>query len=243
MAEGDVNLLSVPLSHNTGFTTAAAGLLLGHHLVVMPRFDAHEFLRLVTEHRVTYLATVPTVMQRLLPVYRADPDAYDLSSIRRFWHLGAPCPPAIKLAWIDILGAEKRLGTVRRHRTSGADLHLRRPVPDASRIGGRRRRRRDEGARRRRQRMRARRRRRDLHAAQPRAARRPTATSGRRPRAATGGTRSATSATSTPTAFLYLNDRRVDMFTVGGRNVYPAEIEAALAEHPDDVVLLGRWRA
>jgi bile acid-coenzyme A ligase len=33
--------------------------------------------------------------------------------------------------------------------------------------------------------------------------------------------------------FLYLNDRRVDMFTVGGRNVYPAEIESALAEHPD----------
>jgi bile acid-coenzyme A ligase len=33
--------------------------------------------------------------------------------------------------------------------------------------------------------------------------------------------------------FLYLSDRRVDMFTVGGRNVYPAEIEAALAAHPD----------
>ena len=33
--------------------------------------------------------------------------------------------------------------------------------------------------------------------------------------------------------FLYISDRRVDMFTVGGRNVYPAEIESALAEHPD----------
>lgn len=32
--------------------------------------------------------------------------------------------------------------------------------------------------------------------------------------------------------YLYLADRRVDMFTVGGRNVYPAEIENALAEHP-----------
>lgn len=106
MAQDDVNLLSVPLHHNTGFTTATAGLLMGHHLVVMPRFDPHEFLRLVTEHRVTYLATVPTVMQRLLPVYRADPDAYDLSSIRRFWHLAAPCPPVVKQAWIDVLGPE-----------------------------------------------------------------------------------------------------------------------------------------
>src|SRR6201999_1276231 len=33
--------------------------------------------------------------------------------------------------------------------------------------------------------------------------------------------------------FLYLNDRRVDMFTVGGRNVYPAEIENALSAHPE----------
>ena len=33
--------------------------------------------------------------------------------------------------------------------------------------------------------------------------------------------------------YLYLNDRRVDMFTVGGRNVYPAEIEGALCAHPD----------
>ena len=59
-------------SHNTGFTTFAIGLVQGHHMVLMPRFDPHEFLRLVTEHRVTFLATVPTIMQRLLPVYRAD---------------------------------------------------------------------------------------------------------------------------------------------------------------------------
>ena len=105
-SEDDVTLVSVPMSHNTGFTGATIGLLMGHHLVVMPRFDPVEFLRLITDHRVTFLATVPTVMQRLLPVYRADPDAYDLSSIRRFWHVGAPCPPAIKEAWIDLLGPE-----------------------------------------------------------------------------------------------------------------------------------------
>jgi bile acid-coenzyme A ligase len=38
--------------------------------------------------------------------------------------------------------------------------------------------------------------------------------------------------------FLYLSDRRVDMFTVGGRNVYPAEVEAALSAHPDIVSCL-----
>ena len=33
--------------------------------------------------------------------------------------------------------------------------------------------------------------------------------------------------------FLYLADRRKDMILVGGANVYPAEIEAALNAHPD----------
>jgi bile acid-coenzyme A ligase len=82
------------------------GLLQGHHLVLMPRFDAHEFLRLVTDHRVTFLATVPTIMQRLPPVYRADAEAYDLSSIRRLWHLAAPCPPPVEAAWIELVGPE-----------------------------------------------------------------------------------------------------------------------------------------
>ena len=104
--EGDVQLVSVPMSHSTGFNFTTAGLLMGHHLVLMPHFEANEFLRLVTEHRVTFLATVPTVMQRLLPVYRAGQEAFDLSSIRVFWHMGAPCPPAIKEAWMELSGPE-----------------------------------------------------------------------------------------------------------------------------------------
>ncbi|MGC2677141.1 MAG: AMP-binding protein, partial [Mycobacterium sp.] len=105
--EGDTTLMPVPLSHNTGFTTATIALLMRHHRVLMSRFEPQQFLRLITEHGVTFLTTVPTIMQRTLPVYHADPDSYDLSSIRRFWHLGAPCPPAVKQAWIDILGPEK----------------------------------------------------------------------------------------------------------------------------------------
>jgi bile acid-coenzyme A ligase len=36
-------------------------------------------------------------------------------------------------------------------------------------------------------------------------------------------------------------DRRVDMIVTGGANVFPAEVEAALSEHPDiaDVVIVG----
>lgn len=105
--EGDITLVPVPLSHNTGFTVATVALLMRHHLVLMSRFDPHRFLQLITDHHVTFVTTVPTIMQRTLPVYHANPHAYDLSSIRRFWHLAAPCPPAIKQAWIDLLGPEK----------------------------------------------------------------------------------------------------------------------------------------
>jgi bile acid-coenzyme A ligase len=41
--------------------------------------------------------------------------------------------------------------------------------------------------------------------------------------------------------FLYLADRRADMIITGGANVFPAEVESALIEHPDvaDVVVIG----
>jgi bile acid-coenzyme A ligase len=41
--------------------------------------------------------------------------------------------------------------------------------------------------------------------------------------------------------YLYIADRRSDMIISGGANVFPAEVECALAEHPDivDVVVIG----
>jgi bile acid-coenzyme A ligase len=41
--------------------------------------------------------------------------------------------------------------------------------------------------------------------------------------------------------YLYLIDRRVDMIVTGGANVFPAEVESALADHPGiaDVVVIG----
>ncbi|RDH80472.1 AMP-dependent synthetase [Mycolicibacterium moriokaense] len=234
--EGDVNLMSVPMSHNTGFTTFAVALVQGHHLVLMPRFEPHEFLSLVTEHRVTFLATVPTIMQRLLPVYRAaveaDPDAYDLSSIRRLWHLASPCPPAIKQAWIDLLGPEKVWelygGTELQALTFiSGEQWLAHPGSVGVVVAGEMKVLDDDG--------------------------------NECPPGVSGEIYMRRSPGSAPTyryigstaksrdgwdslgdlgyfdsdGFLYLNDRRVDMFTVGGRNVYPAEIESALSAHPD----------
>jgi bile acid-coenzyme A ligase len=41
--------------------------------------------------------------------------------------------------------------------------------------------------------------------------------------------------------YLYLIDRRVDLIITGGANVFPAEVEQALSDHPKiaDVVVVG----
>ncbi len=230
-ADGDTQLLSVPLTHNTGFTVATLGLLMRHHLVVMPRFDAEEFLRLLAHHRVSFLATVPTIMQRVLPVYRTNPDAYDLSSIRRLWHLGAPCPPAIKQAWIDLLGPDKIWelygGTELQALTfiSGSQWLTHRGSVGVVVAG-------------------------EMKVLDDDGRECPTGVVGEiymRRSPGTEPTYRYIGATAKSRdgwdslgdlghfdsdGFLYLSDRRVDMFTVGGRNVHPAEVEAALSAHP-----------
>ncbi|MCW1957151.1 MAG: AMP-binding protein [Mycobacterium sp.] len=228
---GDTQLVSVPLSHNTGFTSATTALATGQHLVLMSRFDPAEFLRLVTEHRVNYLATVPTIMQRLLPVYRADPDRYDLSSVTRWWHLAAPCPPNVKEAWIEILGPdvvwELYGGTELQALTfiSGTEWLTHRGSVGRV-VSGEMKVLDDDG---------------DECAPgvvgeiymRPRPGSRPTY----RYIGSTAKNRAGWDSLGDlgwfdEDGYLYLADRRVDMFTVGGRNVYPAEIENALSEHP-----------
>ncbi|BBZ79052.1 AMP-dependent synthetase [Mycolicibacterium anyangense] len=227
----DTHLLPVPLSHNTGFTSATLALLTGQHLVLMRRFEPAEFLRLITEHRVNYLATVPTIMQRLLPVYRADPDAYDLSSVRRFWHLAAPCPPNIKEAWIELLGPdtvwELYGGTELQALTfiSGTEWLAHRGSVGRVVAG-------------------------EMKVLDDDGNECPPGVVGEiylRPAPGSAPTYRYIGSTAKTRdgwdslgdlgwfdedGYLYLADRRVDMFTVGGRNVYPAEIENALAEHP-----------
>ena len=227
----DTQLVSVPLSHNTGFTSATMALSTGQHLVVMSRFDPTEFLRLIAEYRVNYLATVPTIMQRLLPIYRAAPDDFDLSSVRRWWHLAAPCPPTVKEAWIEILGPEVVWelygGTELQALTfiSGTEwLSHRGSVGRV--VSG------------------------EMRVLDDAGGQCPPGVIGEiylRPRPGSSPTYRYIGSTAKSRdgwdslgdlgwfdeeGYLYLADRRVDMFTVGGRNVYPAEIENALSEHP-----------
>ncbi|MGB6208541.1 AMP-binding protein [Mycobacterium sp.] len=230
--EGDTTLVPVPLTHTTGYTGATVALIMGCHLVLMSRFDPHEFLRLITEHRPQLVTAVPTMMQRALPVYHADPDSYDLSSIRRFWHLGAPCPPAVKQAWIDLVGPEKVWelygGTEFQAMTFiSGDQWLSHRGSVGVAVMGEMKVLDDDG-----------------NPCPPGVVgeiyMRPSPGSaptyryiGTTAKARDGWDSLGDLGYFDEDGFLYLSDRRVDMFTVGGRNVYPAEIENALSAHPD----------
>lgn len=229
---GHTQLVTGPLTHNSPMASAAAGLLLGQHVVLMSRFDAAECLRLISEHRVALFATVPTVMQRLLALYRTNPDAFDLSSLKRLWHMAAPCPPAIKDAWIEILGAEKvwelYAGTEQQAMTiiNGTQWLTHRGSVGQVAIGQMKIL--DD----------------DGHECPPGTVgeiyMRTTEEMGgptyryigSEPKTRDGWETIGDLGWFDEDGFLYLSDRRVDMFNVGGRKVYPAEIEVALCEHP-----------
>src|SRR3546814_17978252 len=59
--------------------------------------------------RVEWVCLVPTMMHRIWSLSPEVKARYDLSSLRRVVHLGAPCPPWLKHAWIDWLGADRIL--------------------------------------------------------------------------------------------------------------------------------------
>ncbi|MBO3087142.1 AMP-binding protein [Cellulomonas dongxiuzhuiae] len=100
-------LVSGPLTHSASFTYAFRGLLTGHRLVVLPRFDAHAWLDAVERHRVTWATLVPTTMHRLLRLPAEQRDVSRLTSLETVLHLGSPCAPDLKERFLDWLGPER----------------------------------------------------------------------------------------------------------------------------------------
>lgn len=97
------HLVAGPLSHN-GPLSCLRHLIAGEPVIVMERFDAESFLRLVAEHRVASSLMVPTHFQRLLALPEPLRARYDVSSLRQVSHTGSACPPAVKRAMIDWFG-------------------------------------------------------------------------------------------------------------------------------------------
>jgi fatty-acyl-CoA synthase len=87
-------MLHLPMNHVSGAALIAVGALLtGAALVMLERFHPADTLALVAQERVTILGQVPTmwILEFLLPNVRE----FDLSSLRMTIVAGAPTPPAI----------------------------------------------------------------------------------------------------------------------------------------------------
>jgi acyl-CoA synthetase (AMP-forming)/AMP-acid ligase II len=97
-AEGELpppqsTLLSVPLFHVTGeIALFLQSFVTGRRLVVMPRWDAREAMRLIECERITFFAGVPLMSLEI--ANHPDRARYDLSSCTAFGAGGAPRPAA-----------------------------------------------------------------------------------------------------------------------------------------------------
>ena len=228
-----VALAPGPLYHAGPFIVAWQCILSGGTLVLMERFDAEQALALVAAHRVDWVLFVPTMMQRIARLSAASRNKHDVSSLRRVMCSGAPSPQWLKRFWIEWLGPEKIYeaygGTERIAGTviSGAEW-LEHPGSVGKPAPGRMlRAQRADGA--------------------------PCAPGEigeiyMKPASGQGTTYRYIGATPTATAdgwetlgdigwfdadgYLFLADRKTDMILVGGSNVYPAEVEAAIDAHP-----------
>lgn len=229
-----------PLYHNAPFSVTHRALFRGSTVVGMARFDALETLRLIALHRASWICLVPTMMAR---IWRLDPmvrDSFDLSCLTHVWHMASPMPHWLKEAWISWLGPERvwelYAGTEAQGQTmiSGTEWlahrgSVGRPVRSQMKILD------DNGH--------------ELpHGEVGEIYMRPESASltyhylGAEARRRPDGFESLGDfGWMDQDGYLYIADRRTDLILRGGANIYPAEVEAVLMEHPevDVAVVIG----
>lgn len=232
-------LVPAPMYHTNGFATLLS-LLGGDRLVVMERFDAARVVDLVERHRVTTFTATPTMLSRIADVPGVD--ERDLSSLAWILQGAAPMPPSLVERWADLIGIERifmaygateGLGITAlrgdewlRHRgsvgrpTRGAEMRILGPdgeeVPTGE-IG-------------------------DIYLHSPTQALVEYLGDQVPPALTEDGFGTVGDLGYVDDdGYLYLVDRRVDLIVSGGANVYPAEVETALVDHPKiaDVVVVG----
>jgi long-chain acyl-CoA synthetase len=101
----DAHLCTGPLYHAAPLAfSVALPLLYGVPLVIMEQWDPAETLRLIEVHGITHTHMVPTMFHRLLALPDDVRAKYDLSSLRFVIHGAAPCPVPVKQRLIEWLG-------------------------------------------------------------------------------------------------------------------------------------------
>jgi len=233
-----VVLVLSPMYHTNGFATLFS-LLGGDRIVVMEKFDAARVVDVVEHHKVSTFTATPTMLKRIADV--AGVDDRDLSSVEWILQGAAPMPPSLVDRWIDLLGPERiimaygmteAIGVTAlrgdewlRHRGSvgrgirGTEVRILdvdgTPLPPGE-IG-------------------------DIYMRSPSYGGSTYLGASAMPATTDGFATVGDMGTLDEDGYLYLADRRVDMIVTGGANVFPAEVETALIDHPGvaDVVVIG----
>jgi len=240
---GSTLLLTGPIYHSVQWVYSFGTLLNGSTVVIQPRFDAAAVLSDIDRHEVTHMHLVPTQMLRLLRLDEATRAAFSGASLRCVYHGAAPCPQWVKRAMIDWWGpiiTEYYGGTEAGFLTTiSSSEWLERPgsvgrpgpnvevtvVDDEGRVVPPR----ETGV--------IRFRSREGHDFRYHNADDKTAAAHPEPGVGTLGD----VGWFDEDGYLFLTDRVIDMVVSGGVNIYPAEIEAVLSEHPavTDIAVVG----
>jgi len=102
--EGLIYLSPAPLYHAAPHVGVNLTIRMGGTAIIMERFDAEHYLRLVEQYRVTHSQLVPTMFSRLLKLPDEVRRRYDLRSLEIAIHAAAPCPVQVKQQMIDWWG-------------------------------------------------------------------------------------------------------------------------------------------
>ena len=99
-----VYLSPAPIYHAAPLRFGGAVQALGGTVVMMERFDAEAALAAIERHRITHSQWVPTMFVRMLKLDDAVRARYDVSGLQVAIHAAAPCPVEVKRAMIDWWG-------------------------------------------------------------------------------------------------------------------------------------------
>ena len=97
-------VITGPMYHSAPNAYGLWSAKLAGLVILQPRFDAEELLRLIEEYRITHVHMVPTMFVRLLKLPEAVRNRYDLSSLKFVVHAAAPCPADVKRQMIEWWG-------------------------------------------------------------------------------------------------------------------------------------------
>jgi long-chain acyl-CoA synthetase len=102
--DDNIHICGSPLYHTAVLMFSSTSLHMGHAVVLTEKWEPEPMLRLIEKYRVTQSHMVPTQFNRLLKLAPAIREKYDVSSLRAMIHAAAPCPIDTKWKMLDWWG-------------------------------------------------------------------------------------------------------------------------------------------